>query len=49
MPKRARAKERAHKLADGQGLYLFVAKNGSRLWRLDYRFDDRRLTMSLGP
>jgi hypothetical protein len=44
----ARAQERPYKLADGHGLYLLVAKNGSRLWRLDYRFDRKRLTMALG-
>jgi integrase len=44
----ARARDSAYKLADGQGLYLFVAKNGSRLWRFDYRFDGKRLTMSIG-
>ncbi len=44
----AQAKERPHKLADGQGLYLLVAVNGARLWRFDYRFDGKRLTMALG-
>ena len=44
----ARAKEHPYKLADGHGLYLFVAKNGSRLWRFDYRFAGKRLTMALG-
>lgn len=44
----ARAKERAYKLADGHGLYLLVATNGSRLWRMDYRFGGKRLTLSIG-
>lgn len=44
----ARGKTQAYKLADGHGLYLFVTKNGSRLWRFDYRFDDKRQTMSFG-
>jgi integrase len=44
----ARAKERPYKLTDANGLYLLVGKTGSRLWRFDYRFDDKRLTMALG-
>jgi integrase len=37
-----------YKLADGHGLYLYVAANGSRLWRMDYAFDGKRKTLSLG-
>lgn len=44
----ARARNRPYKLTDGHGLYLLVAKNGSRLWRFDYRFDDKRQTMAIG-
>ncbi len=44
----ARPKERPYKLADGHGLYLLVGAHGSRLWRLDYRFDGKRLTMAIG-
>jgi hypothetical protein len=35
-------------LADGHGLYLYVAANGSRLWRFDFQFDGKRSTMSFG-
>ncbi|MBT9446242.1 MAG: tyrosine-type recombinase/integrase [Hyphomonadaceae bacterium] len=44
----ARAKDRPYKMADGGGLYLLVTKNGSRLWRLDYRAGDKRQTMAIG-
>ncbi len=44
----ARSADVPYKLADGGGLYLYVASNGSRLWRMDYRFDGKRLTMSFG-
>jgi integrase len=37
------------KFADGQGLYLFVTATGARHWRMDYRFNGKRLTMSFGP
>ncbi len=34
-----RAKD--YKLADGEGLHLLVRPNGSKLWRMKYRFADR--------
>jgi hypothetical protein len=40
---------RAIRLSDARGLYLAVLPNGSKLWRLDFRFDGRRLTASFGP
>jgi diguanylate cyclase (GGDEF)-like protein/PAS domain S-box-containing protein len=36
------------KLADGGGMYLLVRPDGSRYWRLDYRFDGKRKTLALG-
>ncbi|MGB3472312.1 MAG: Arm DNA-binding domain-containing protein [Erythrobacter sp.] len=36
--KNARAKARPYKLADAEGLFLFVKPNGSKLWLLKYRF-----------
>ena len=41
-------KERSYKVTDGQGLYILVTAQGSRLWRFDYRFQGKRLTLSLG-
>lgn len=41
-------KDKAYKASDGQGLYILVTTQGSRLWRFDYRFQGRRLTLSLG-
>lgn len=42
--KQAKPKSRSYKLADGGGLYLEVATNGSRYWRYKYRalVDGRR-------
>lgn len=40
--------ERPLKLADGGGMYLLVRPDGSRYWRLDYRFDGKRKTLALG-
>ena len=37
------------KLFDERGLYLLVCANGSKLWRLKYRFAGREKLLSLGP
>lgn len=44
----ARPEAAPYRLADGQGLHLHVGTNGSRLWRMDYRHEGRRLMMSFG-
>ena len=41
-------KDRPFKLADGNGLYLFVTPTGSRLWRLKYRFGGHERILSIG-
>lgn len=40
--------DRPQKLTDGDGLYLLVQPAGSKLWRFDYRFLDKRKTLALG-
>ena len=41
-------KETPFKIADSGGLYLLVMPQGSKLWRMDYRFAGKRKTISLG-
>lgn len=36
------------KSSDGGGLFLMVNPNGSKLWRLAYRFDGKQKTMAFG-
>lgn len=36
------------KLSDGEGLSLWVMPNGSKYWRLAYRFNDKQKTLALG-
>jgi integrase len=36
------------KVADGEGLYVLVAPNGSRLWRLAYRYLGKQKTLAMG-
>lgn len=40
--------DRITKLSDGEGLQLHVHPNGSRLWRLAYRFGGKQKTLALG-
>lgn len=44
----AKPKDSPYKLTDGQGLYLEVTPNGSKLWRLKYRFDGKEKRLALG-
>jgi hypothetical protein len=46
--RKAKPGSKALKFADGGGLYLLLNPNGSRWWWLDYRFDGKRKTLSLG-
>ncbi len=46
--KQAKAKEKTYKLSDGKGLYLEVRPNGSKYWRLAYRFHQKQKTLALG-
>ncbi|HPR53296.1 MAG TPA: integrase arm-type DNA-binding domain-containing protein [Deltaproteobacteria bacterium] len=45
---KAKPKDRNYKLNDGFGLYLLVTPTGGKLWRFDYRFDDKRKGLALG-
>jgi len=46
--KNAKPREKAYKLADEKGLYLLVNPNGSKLWKLKYRFAGIEKKLSLG-
>ncbi len=46
--KSAKAKEKSYRLSDGDGLYLLVQKNGSKLWQLRYRFAAKENILSFG-
>ncbi|RIZ70201.1 MAG: DUF4102 domain-containing protein [Methylococcales bacterium] len=40
--------DKAYKLPDEKGMYLLINPNGSKYFRLDYRFNDKRKTLALG-
>jgi integrase len=44
----AKAKDKPYKLSDGGGLFLLVNENGAKYWRMDYRFDGKRLRLAFG-
>lgn len=44
----ARPQDKPYKIADGDGLTLLVNPNGSKWWRLRYRFSGREKMLSLG-
>lgn len=46
--KAAKPKDKPYKLADGEGLYILINPNGSKLWKLKYRFAGREKKLSLG-
>ncbi|MBU6207601.1 MAG: integrase arm-type DNA-binding domain-containing protein, partial [Alphaproteobacteria bacterium] len=45
---KAKGKDRAYKLADANGLFLYVTPEGRRYWRMNYRFDGKQRTLSFG-
>lgn len=47
--RRAKPREKAYKLADAGGLHLVVNPNGSKLWRLKYRFAQKEKLLAFGP
>ncbi len=46
--KNAKPKDKLYRLFDGAGLYLEINPNGSKYWRLKYRFNGKEKRMGLG-
>lgn len=46
--KNAKPQGKPVKLTDEKGLFLLLNPNGSKWWRLNYRFDGKRKTLSMG-
>jgi len=45
----AQAADKDYKLADANGLYLFVTKSGFKSWRMKYRFGGKEKRLTFGP
>ena len=46
--KAAKPKEKEYKLSDGQSLYLLIKPNGTKFFRFDFKFENKRKSMSFG-
>lgn len=46
--KKAKPQEKAYRLSDGKGMFLFVTPTGGKLWRWKYRHGGKEKLMSLG-
>jgi len=46
--RKALPREKLYRLTDGEGMYLDVAPNGSKYWRLKYRFAGKEKRLALG-
>ncbi len=46
--RKAKPSAKPYKLADANGLYLYVSNAGARRWRYDYRHEGKRKTLSIG-
>ncbi len=46
--KNAKPADKAYKLNDGRGLYLYINTSGGKLWRLDFAIHGKRKTLSIG-
>ncbi|MCT7645390.1 tyrosine-type recombinase/integrase [Aliarcobacter butzleri] len=46
--KASKPKEKEYKLSDGQSLYLVVKTNGTKFFRYDFSFENKRKSMSFG-
>lgn len=44
----AKPTDKQYKLTDGEGMLLLVHPNGSKYWRLNYRFGSKQKTLALG-
>jgi integrase len=44
----AKPRDRDYKISDALGLFLIVRTNGTKVWRLAYRFDRKQKTLALG-
>src|SRR6266700_2130280 len=46
--RKAKAKEKAYRVSDGTGLYLWITPAGGKLWRWAYEFGCKEKLMSFG-
>jgi integrase len=42
-------RDKAYKVSDAEGLFLFVTTTGAKIWRLAYRFQGKQKELNIGP
>ena len=47
--RRLKPSDKAYRTSDGGGLFIEVKPNGSKLWRMAYRFNGKQKLLSFGP
>ncbi|WP_342588499.1 Arm DNA-binding domain-containing protein [Chelatococcus asaccharovorans] len=45
---RIKPSQQPKKISDGEGLHLFVAASGAKLWRMSYRYMGKQNLLSFG-
>ncbi|WP_387467488.1 tyrosine-type recombinase/integrase [Photorhabdus sp. RM323S] len=45
----AKPKDKAYRMADAGGLFIFIPPTGKKIWRMRYRFDGKEKTLVIGP
>ncbi|WP_363317700.1 Arm DNA-binding domain-containing protein [Chelatococcus sp.] len=43
-----KSSQQPQKISDGEGLRLFIAVSGSKLWRMSYRYMSKQKLLSFG-
>jgi len=41
--------QKTQKLSDGRGLQFWVTPAGGKYWRMEYRYDNKKKLLSIGP
>jgi len=44
----AKPLEQDYRMQDGEGLYVLIRPNGSKLWRYNYSFENKKYVYSIG-
>lgn len=47
--KTAKARDKAYRLADSEGLFIHVMPTGKKFWRMRYRSGGKEQTLTFGP
>ena len=46
--KKSKPRDKAYKISDEEGLYIYISPSCGKLWRMNYRFNNKQKTISIG-